>query len=358
LFIGQVPKTMLEDELKPMFIPFGNVMDVHIIRDHTSKAHKGCAFVTFASKEESEACMFGLHNKITLPGMQRPLQVKYAGSEPSSASSSSLAGLGGFGGGLAPGASHKLFIGMVPKTYSETDLRPIFEPFGEIKDMNVLRGADGVSRGCAFILFKEVPSAIQAITTMNGKIKLEGAPNSLVVQFASSSEKNKNSAAASQAASLQSFANPQLGLNNGFMFQQQFVDPYTGLPTSLGGYPSYMMPSLQATNPLGTMGGAGAPALGSNKEGPPGANLFIYHLPKDYNDASLLALFSQFGPVVSCKIITDKDTGDSKGFGFVSYESADSAQLAIANTNGMQLPGGKRLKVSVKSGIQNAGRPY
>ena len=41
LFVGQVPKTMLEDELRPMFIPFGNVVDVHVIRDHNSKAHKG-----------------------------------------------------------------------------------------------------------------------------------------------------------------------------------------------------------------------------------------------------------------------------------------------------------------------------
>ena len=62
---------------------------------------------------------------------------------------------------------------------------------------------------------------------------------------------------------------------------------------------------------------------------------------------------------MSCKIITDKDTGESKGFGFVSYESPESAQIAILNTNGMQLHGGKRLKVEVKAArAATAGRPY
>lgn len=44
--------------------------------------------------------------------------------------------------------------------------------------------------------------------------------------------------------------------------------------------------------------------------------------------------------------------------GFVSFDAPEAAQLAIANTNGMQLPGGKRLKVSVKNAGQSGGRPY
>lgn len=49
--------------------------------------------------------------------------------------------------------------------------------------------------------------------------------------------------------------------------------------------------------------------------GPAGANLFIYHLPRDLTDADLATLFAAFGNVVSAKVFVDKKTTESKGFG-------------------------------------------
>jgi len=54
--------------------------------------------------------------------------------------------------------------------------------------------------------------------------------------------------------------------------------------------------------------------LDGKKHGPPGANLFIFHLPNDYRDSDLEKLFSEFGEVISARVNTRPD-GTSKGFG-------------------------------------------
>jgi RNA recognition motif-containing protein len=83
------------------------------------------------------------------------------------------------------------------------------------------------------------------------------------------------------------------------------------------------------------------------REGPAGANLFIYHLPHDLTDADLATAFNPFGNVISAKVFVDRFSGESKGFGFVSYDSVISAELAIEQMNGFQI-GSKRLKVQHK----------
>lgn len=89
--------------------------------------------------------------------------------------------------------------------------------------------------------------------------------------------------------------------------------------------------------------------------GPPGANLFIYHLPHDLNDNDLATIFSPFGVVLSATVYVDPKTNESKGFGFVSYDMPSAAQLAIANMNGFQI-GSKRLKVQMKREHGGGGR--
>ena len=85
---------------------------------------------------------------------------------------------------------------------------------------------------------------------------------------------------------------------------------------------------------------------GIHKEGPPGANLFIYHLPVSVTDADLKTLFTACGHIVSAKVYIDKQTGKSKGFGFVSYDSVLSARLAIETMNGFKVDN-KILRVRV-----------
>lgn len=84
----------------------------------------------------------------------------------------------------------------------------------------------------------------------------------------------------------------------------------------------------------------------SNK-GPDGANLFIFHIPNHFTNLDMYQLFCPYGNLLSVRIMVEKDTGRSRGFGFVSYDSPASAALAIKELNGFAI-GNKRLKVQHK----------
>ncbi|GHV17391.1 RNA-binding protein [Spirochaetia bacterium] len=67
--------------------------------------------------------------------------------------------------------------------------------------------------------------------------------------------------------------------------------------------------------------------------------LYVGNLSYNTYEENLRTLFAQFGTVESVKIITDRDTGNSKGFAFVEMSSDQEAQAAIAGTNSAELDG-------------------
>jgi RNA recognition motif-containing protein len=76
-----------------------------------------------------------------------------------------------------------------------------------------------------------------------------------------------------------------------------------------------------------------------------GKKLYVGNLSYDVDSSQLEQLFGQFGSVTSAQVISDRDTGRSKGFGFVEMSSDDEAQAAIAGLNGQQ-HGGRTLTVN------------
>ena len=70
-------------------------------------------------------------------------------------------------------------------------------------------------------------------------------------------------------------------------------------------------------------------------------NLFVGGIPYEMTQAALTELFSACGSVTSVKLIMDRDTGRSKGFGFVEMSSEAEAQAAIVKFNGADIEGRK-----------------
>ena len=67
--------------------------------------------------------------------------------------------------------------------------------------------------------------------------------------------------------------------------------------------------------------------------------LYVGSLPYSANETTLRELFEPFGALLSAAVISDKFTGQSKGFGFIEFEDAAAADKAIAEVNGRNLDG-------------------
>ncbi|XP_078663570.1 CUGBP Elav-like family member 2 isoform X31 [Branchiostoma floridae x Branchiostoma belcheri] len=482
MFVGQIPRSMDEKDLRQMFEEFGPVYQLNVLRDRATGQSRGCCFVTFYRRKDAIAAQNALHNLKTMPGMSHPIQMKPANNENRNAN------------GECPVEERKLFVGMVSKKCNESDVRIMFAPYGTIEECTVLRDQNGQSRGCAFVTFSTRASALNAIKALHQSQTMEGCSSPLVVKFADTQKDKEqkrlqqlNAQAWSQMNALASLAalNPQylasLGFNsvsddhrhifasspsllqqaalgNQAAFNQQLTGDirqlytpttgsstggdirqlYTTTGTSSGGsYSSSSSPwdgsnlggntntsalsglgalaglqglgtpnstlglqaltglsgmgSLNGTlgaataltasgtagngvdplsqaysgiqqfaatfpNGYGTAGQLGATAAGKQKEGPEGANLFIYHLPQEFGDQDLMQTFMPFGNVISAKVFIDKQTNLSKCFGFVSYDNPVAAQAAIQAMNGFQI-GMKRLKVQLKR-PKDANKPY
>nr|XP_033470308.1 CUGBP Elav-like family member 2 isoform X22 [Epinephelus lanceolatus] len=426
MFVGQIPRSWSEKELKELFEPYGAVYQINILRDRSQNPpqSKGCCFVTFYTRKAALEAQNALHNIKTLTGMHHPIQMKPADSEKSNAVE-----------------DRKLFIGMVSKKCNENDIRVMFSAFGQIEECRILRGPDGLSRGCAFVTFSTRAMAQNAIKAMHQSQTMEGCSSPIVVKFADT-QKDKEQrrlqqqlaqqmqqlnsattwgsltglggltpqylallqqatssgnlgafsgiqqmAAAGTTASsnagamnsltslgtLQGLAGATVGLNN-INALAGSVNSMAALNGGLGGagltngtagtmdaltqaysgiqqYAAAALPTLYSQSLLQQQG-----AAGSQKEGPEGANLFIYHLPQEFGDQDILQMFMPFGNVVSAKVFIDKQTNLSKCFGFVSYDNPVSAQAAIQAMNGFQI-GMKRLKVQLKRS-KNDSKPY
>jgi RNA recognition motif-containing protein len=86
--------------------------------------------------------------------------------------------------------------------------------------------------------------------------------------------------------------------------------------------------------------------------------LFVGGLPYSVTEAELKDMFTPFGAIVSCSLITDRMTGQSKGFGFVEMENDKDADEAITKLNGFEKDGRKIAVNEARPRPERTDRPY
>ncbi|ELK16917.1 CUG-BP- and ETR-3-like factor 2 [Pteropus alecto] len=426
MFVGQIPRSWSEKELKELFEPYGAVYQINVLRDRSQNPpqSKGCCFVTFYTRKAALEAQNALHNIKTLPGMHHPIQMKPADSEKSNgcafvtfstramaqnaikamhqsqtmegcsspivvkfadtqkdkeqrrlqqqlaqqmqqlntATWGNLTGLGG----LTP-----QYLALLQQATSSSNLGA-FSGIQQMAGMNALQ-----LQNLATLAAAAAAAQTSATTTNANPLSTTSSALGALTSPVAASTPNSTAGAAMNSltslGTLQGLAGATVGLNNinalaGTINSMAALNGGLGATGLTNGTAGTMDALTQAYSGIQQYAAAALPTLysqsllqqqsaaGSQKEGPEGANLFIYHLPQEFGDQDILQMFMPFGNVISAKVFIDKQTNLSKCFGFVSYDNPVSAQAAIQAMNGFQI-GMKRLKVQLKRS-KNDSKPY
>lgn len=363
LIVNYLPPSFTDRDLHQLFSDVGPLFSAKVMRNKHTQSSSGYGFVNFVKKEDAERAIDEkdgekvLHKRIRVAYSRRsegPINIKNA----------------------------NLFIGNLPLSWKEGDLKRAFSPCGKvIKSKVLIDQLTGISKGCGFVLFSKNAEAEKALKEIDGQ-KLPGCDDPLLVKRNNTQEEPKPKAFPPQAAlgtskevhiihhySQYPMAAPTLnsifptaqlrpqpppprytpfyraGAPGGdppiytyYEYQPANVGaPFGPIPPMPSAFPSNpQIPSL-VTERVGSCQ-ANPPQRPSSGPFPPtssvqGVSLFVRNLGPSCTELDLYQLFGPHGAISKAHIQRDV-TGKAKGFGFVTFKERGDAERAIESLHG------------------------
>ncbi|BFZ25104.1 hypothetical protein BsWGS_28151 [Bradybaena similaris] len=359
LFIGMLSKKFNENDVRVMFAPFGAIEECTVLRDHTGTSSKGCAFVTFGSRQCAQNAIKSMHHSQTMEGCSSPLVVKFADTQKekeqrkaqqmNQTSWSAPSTFGGLGPQYLAQLLQQVTGGNQGGFGSQQSNMGL--------NMQQLLAAAAAAAGSNPGLLAALASLGNLASSIGGQQGMNAGANQGALGNFGQLGAGGNADFYSSAGNMGGAGG--LGALGGNMngFGSNNSNSLDALTQAYSGIQQYAASFPNAFNQAAQLQQAANSTVGSKQqEGPDGANLFIYHLPQEFGDADLMQMFMPFGNIISAKVFIDKQTNLSKCFGFVSYDNPLAAQGAIQSMNGFQI-GMKRLKVQLKR-PKNDSKPY
>jgi len=159
--------------------------------------------------------------------------------------------------GTEPNVEHKLFVGGCPPGSAEDDLRKIFEPYGTVEEIFIMRGGSRSGMSCAFVRFQTQQMAQLAIEAIHGQVTLPESTEPLVVRWADapgSRRRNTRRSSSSCACSGGSGGTAGAGRSRRGISAGPHEEPLY-IPHGSFGYGAMHLP-MQMPMPLQAIGGA------------------------------------------------------------------------------------------------------
>jgi polyadenylate-binding protein len=343
LYVGDLPIDLPnpEDALFTMFNKVGMVMSIKVCRDINTQRSLGYAYVNFQAPVDAERALEQLNYTEIIPG--RIIRIMWSSRDPNARRTT----------------GSNLFVKNLDPSVNTRQLRDVFATFGTILSCKLAMDENGVSRGYGFVHFEKDESAKKALS-LNGTTV--GSQPVQVLPFIKKTER--------EAEAVKTFTNIYVKNIRSDVTEEQVKEAFSefGTVESLflsahAQHPTkFALVTFQshenAVSAIEKLNDRTSAALSDaetklyagravkksdrSKVGSPsaqnlyqsqGRNIYVKHLDDATSSQQLESLFSQFGKITSCALMKDAN-GNFRGFGFVCFETKESATAAIREMNG------------------------
>ncbi|GMH39880.1 hypothetical protein BSKO_07784 [Bryopsis sp. KO-2023] len=356
LYVGDLEKTVDEGLMYQIFSKVGPVASIRVCRDSVTRKSLGYAYVNYISTLDPHAAEKAIELLAYTPVKGHPMRIMWAERDPTKRKS---------------GVGNVFVKGLTPGIDSRT-LHDTFEVFGAITSAKVAMDDEGKSLGYGYVQYQKPDFAQEAVDRANGML-LEGKQLYVAHYTSKDSRKARPGFTNMYVKSLPSTIDTEAKLCALFKDYGEITSAMLAKEQSKGlkgfGFVNLKDP-VAAAKAVKEMNGkeidgvkvyvAAAQKKAERRklleerfekrrrevqEATQGKNLYIKHLDAAVTDADLQKLFSKFGTITSAKVMSDEE-GKSRCFGFVCFNSMESASRALSEMNN-SLHNGQYLYVSL-----------